>query len=1640
MSPIERDGRKAVMRKFLFAVLCAGAAAVSSAEIQIGDRNSRLLENGSSWQSNLLSVWFRELPAGSYYVLCNGILENGVPGGKLQADVVVGKMKSGISFPNASYIQQLRIPLKLKSASGSSLRISGVPAVTAPGKILLSGIRIVPAEMRPGKNLIPASGLELLPDNTAPAGGWMVCNNDRKRKRVLKFSRTDDMLRCEANSSFSLYSPLLILPEKSRLKTSVRIRGKAEIRFFLTSGDWKKVAGWKATHAASPVIHTTDGSNVYEFVFPAPADDQFYRWRLDVKNSAPVEIGNPFLTPDNNSISIHKEEKAELIFSDDFTEPQSGQRGKNVVRKNDPFLGPCMEFFKESSLHLPFAERKLVAGSLSFWVRFNKDYTFDPSPEGFWRLDKTNCFADLAHARLYFQKTLYCSVPEQMFKGEWHHVVWVWDNRRYRKIYFDGRLVLFRDWMSGPETVSGISFGRYGRIPSFQGAVARVCLYRNALTADEVMDQYAEQRPLTPFMLDFSAIAGEKTAFRVGFDNPGTAERSETRSVTVYAPDGKTVIRDVLSVAVPARSYAVREFSFTPEKAGDYRVVMTNSAGDSFSAVLPVVHNIRLSNQPDSGSLKKELIAEIDCSTAPLPGQYADDGVCRIGSLNGRKFRETLGRVPNSGFTYRVALKNPGRPHWLEFEYPDDRVRTFYCGISQVSGDSFASPFLDACGVITGDNFPLTKRFQTKGFFFMTARNKPELGIMFGSHFNPNGENGPAVSKIRLYELKESLPVNRLNPDGRKIMIWNEDPTMLSYTWFNQYQWNRETTNYDFWRKKYDVMVRYTRYIGWSIWNMLFYDYGGNSAPGDRRLLDSIYSQGHFPPAYLDMLAKTADRERIPYYLSLNHLSGWGNRNLPTGFAMEMGEKLLSRDFEHAASRGAEAPELFSAENSLAQIRHRAINPIHPEAVRTFRRIFRACVERYQKSPMFQGIDYQASEPLHFSDPRYGYGDYTTSLYRKECCSALPVFSGNDRFGKRYEWLRRHEWERWISWRCRKVTGLVESLVRELDGRKLILRVTLGRVAPALKKELTQGRIPDLNRHYREQGLDLVALAGIPNLIVLPDFRPNYSRIRNDKADERPMNFSDELFSLWKIPGIRSLQITQHSNLEMYVGGGHVPTSKGPERRTLISFSTPLPDNAFALENFAWAVAQTDPQMINYGWWGNPEAGAHEEFRRFYRAFSWIPRLPFAPVPGVNDPVFVRQNGSVLYMVNLCAWPCSVKLEGKQPFRLTDSVTGKTEDPASVRLGSFELRVFQQDCAVPVMRVVQSVPEQLRRFVEQRFAAPQTENAALARAKKLYDAGRIAATYYALQHKSLKSEFSCSGFTVNHRFSADGSRLELILKNHSAKTVKGHFSLSGLPDGWKVRQDGKSVTLPAGAERTVEFVFSKNRSVPGKLAVFHLSCTVDGVEDVRTIRYLPILAEYRSAVSAIRYQIPETAIRYPLSCVSPEMSYSRAANYSADYAVRWSKEGIALNIRVADRDFLPPPGKTDFWKYDSIVVYFNPGNNAREGVKSYDADDMPFRIASVDGKAVVLAGEPARDTDQVKAVITHRTGITQYELFFPWNLLPGLNPATVDRCGFSLEVINRDIGGKRAVFTPHPEHPHQNPFVWGNLIFKPQEY
>ncbi len=1616
--------------------------------VDYGNRESGVLQVNAEWKPNIFMVPFEPLMAGDYFLTAEVELENALPKGQLTAVLVAnGRERSVVYLETNPGKNFLSIPVKARTDNTPILLVfEGKASIKAPGRILLHNLKL---EKNNSKNLIPAWRL-ISGYGKLPANSWLFeareihGGNPKNIEQV--FSYNGKVITVAQDTKAVIASPEIIIPENKPTKVSVKIKGAAKIQLWLHSSLWKKVNNWQDPQAGSREIFTTNEENTYEFTFPASKDNQYYRWRLDIQTAAsPIEVGMPILTvADEDEDQKAESKKAELIYENDFSQKINIPATANVVQVKDPVMGNALVLNKDSFLELPmngtFAPK---SGTASFWVKLDKDFVFDPQQTNIWQLGNSTLMGIFVWGRIGLGE-FGCQqgIFEQIYKNEWNLITYSWDNNKHRKLYFNGRLFFVVPWASGSESFSTLRLGKRGHIPSISGAVANVKIYENEQTAEEIMADYAKNRPVTPFMLDYSGIAGEESVFRIGFDNRSKENKVDKRNIVICSPNGEAVFKTAIETEVPAETYKINQISFTPSEVGNYRIIMTDPIGDTYTAVLPIIHNEVISERETPAKVEKTLIAEIDCSKEQPKGTYADDGGSCVNTLNGVGFRETLRKEPSSGFTYRIKIKNPGKPHWIEFDYPDDRTRTFFCGISQVLGDYFHCMFLDSCGIITGGNFPLSKTMKTKGFYFMTAANRPEIGVVFGSHYNPNGESGPAVAKIRIYEVTSALPNNHVNPDGRKIMNWNEDPTMFGYTHFNQYQWNAETTNYDYWREKYDVMVEYHRYMGWGMWSSLFYDYGGLSTIGDRRGQESVYSGGIFQPGFLDMLAKTAEREKIPYYLSINHLCGFFKENTPFGIGIELGGANISDTFEQAEKRGENAPELFAADNSLARVRNRALNPIHPLTREALKKNFRICAERYGIYPMFQGIDYQSVEGLHFSDPFYGYGDYTINLYRKETDTKLPDYQGSERFSKRYEFLKANEWEKWLDWRCEKVTELVKELVAELQGKKLIYRVTMEQLIPSdpskrslIRDDLIKGKMPDLVRAFREQGIDLKALAKLDNVIVLPDLRPNHTRIFGDKGDERPFNFSDELFSLRNIEGIENFQITQQNNQEMYEGGGFIPTANGTQKASLRVFATTLPNNEYALENIAWAVAKFDPLFINHGWWGNPEMGAHEEFRKFYRAYSEIPQQSFAQVSGVNDPICVRQNDNMIYMVNLSVYPASVGIEGSEIFELTDVVTNETQDLSNIKLNGFELRVFKQDHEVDIKKVTQNVPEELVDIVEHRLKVVPENHETVKRAKLLYEQGRYAAAYYVLQHQQLLPFFDKVDMQVLNRFLPDGKTLELIIKNPSSKIIKGKFSLYDLPQNWQFKQKSITAEIAPGKTQIVKFVLSGGKAEAGKCYTVRLGMKIDNSENFRTIRIQPVLAKYAPQISETNFHLGKKFPKVDLICESAfKELFSQHANFAANYSLGWSEKGLALTIRIEDRDFLPPPSTPVFWQNDSIVVYFGKKETAKDGVKEYAPSDVGYRIAQVQGKEIVQKGEDCVVIDTVKAKIYRENGWTIYELFFPKEELSQLKMKALETCSFSMEAINCDTSTRRAVFTPHAAHPHMNPFVWSDLI------
>ena len=108
-------------------------------------------------------------------------------------------------------------------------------------------------------------------------------------------------------------------------------------------------------------------------------------------------------------------------------------------------------------------------------------------------------------------------------------------------------------------------------------------------SAKEIVALYAEKRPVTPFLLDASALAGKKSVFRIGFDNSTATKRREQGQVQVAAPDGTIVATKSLAAEIPPHSYVIRSFEFTPETVGDYRVTFRRENGDTLTGIAAVI-------------------------------------------------------------------------------------------------------------------------------------------------------------------------------------------------------------------------------------------------------------------------------------------------------------------------------------------------------------------------------------------------------------------------------------------------------------------------------------------------------------------------------------------------------------------------------------------------------------------------------------------------------------------------------------------------------------------------------------------------------------------------------------------------------------------------------------------------------------------------------------------------------------------------------------------------------------------------------------------------------------------------------------------------------------------------------------------
>ncbi len=757
---------------------------------------------------------------------------------------------------------------------------------------------------------------------------------------------------------------------------------------------------------------------------------------------------------------------------------------------------------------------------------------------------------------------------------------------------------------------------------------------------------------------------------RLKFSRAGKTALSKSYTLSILDSEGKSILDQPLPVAVKSGESIIEDIELPPAKEGLYRVNLSISGQQVKSFEIVVINDAALhAKQPSipSGSVADMTLLEtIDCSKNYKSERYRDDREVSVQKMDIGPYREAQ-NMACSGFAYRIQpLKNPGRPHWLEITYPDNAERTFMVAVFQEKDGHIDAKGLDTMGIITGGDHPITGKMQVRRLLFWPDSKNIMVGCYAYKKYD--GQAGPALSTIRIFENKGPLPKRRVDTmEGvptRAIGVWQEDPSMTAYGWFTQDTLYDNVTLNDFWKNKWERIVAYLDYSGQNLWNMMVTDYDGDTGLNSNQIASAPnLSRSGRVPGWADLGALMLNRKDVVFYASINN-------RVPNQKHMGAIYKMIPKENHrtYGDMREILAGDRLIADAIGANDNYTgSYNPLNPVVQAAYKQQVRLYAEKFGRYENFGGVHFitMTTSSLYFHNLREGYGDYTTKLFEKETGISIPVKdSVRRRFSQRHAWIMAHAKDEWIQWRCQKIRTFYKELASEIQkynpSAKLLIsmRVTAGFSNEGFKSETA------LADYWRECGVDFDLFKDDADIVLMQAITPHRGRIYGHRISglegDRYNGFDPQVGGLVSNHTERSAFISYHSNLEFLpydkqrIPDYWVPFGSwhGRVNGPIHAFANVVPSRKFILEYMTNILAHNDAKRIIHGWWGCPDNGAIDEFSRFYASYRSIPAYDFLDLPHAEDPVKVRyyntEDSGYVYFVNQLPHPvqCTLTLEG----------------------------------------------------------------------------------------------------------------------------------------------------------------------------------------------------------------------------------------------------------------------------------------------------------------------------------------------------------------------------------------------------------
>ena len=832
------------------------------------------------------------------------------------------------------------------------------------------------------------------------------------------------------------------------------------------------------------------------------------------------------------------------------------------------------------------------------------------------------------------------------------------------------------NWESPKATGNGITYNR-DRMPAYTGCLVIENPYQEKLL-------YLDRKPIALRVLIPAGLAkGNPTlAFRI--HQVESEKQVAAGEVTKFKVKGAAAVCELVAGQLLNGVYVIS----LALKAGDE--VMAERLNEPFIVVGRIAQKEVPGNSFEEG-MGLELEDIVNCADPNDPHPYLEGGgATRIVKHAGIKYREAGpnrgGEAGSSFFAYQIKFQRVDEPYLVVFEYPDDAERWSEFGIYAwpanpkiaIERKNIWAYGRESGGAACGGRFPLSGKMRRFPILYFPNKEEGFLVIKTASQGMPG-----AASRILIYRVGD-IPAVQVRQSGERLLgfhtergysfhrmldgnseaasDWEERWSPIDDKW--QVVWGPKT--FALWFKTIERHVRYLRFSGQNV-----------------HVVGCIQYDDHNTPYAVPTLVggKTARlepdfREIMAQVFGENDLALMGSMELVALSHPQHVGNLFKPPTDEEVAQGADTVWTVSREGKQPGGGRgpggTIPNIFHPKVQAYILRMVREVCEKLAPYPAFKGLYFMdipwqgamwgfvpafgPGGPLE-----WGYEDVTIRQFEKDTGLRIPVDAKDpERFAKRHEWIMANAKEKWIEWRCRKVRDVRLMVLEEMRKYRKDLRM----ICAYHFWEMDEVRKSGLSyREYvKQQGLDLSLYRDIPGLAIAryvyvgggwgpvrrqkgmqtledPDFIAAYSDLKQRVIGLK--NIFDE--NLVKNP-----KYTDEWPFEGVLGGGPAES---------------------AGEHFGWqfarAEADSDPEIIIFGWGDNNILPGHEqEIRNFAKGFLPLPKQEMSLLTGPNfDPnVVVRearvQGRLVFSLLNPSWWQdqAEVRLQGTN--KVFDLATG----------------------------------------------------------------------------------------------------------------------------------------------------------------------------------------------------------------------------------------------------------------------------------------------------------------------------------------------------------------------------------------------